>query len=413
MPKKLSGIYIKAIIGFFIFGITVGLILSISAQRTVGDFDVYYAASQNYLARAPIYVPGTGIEEFKYSPLFALVFSVLTLIGKIPALYLWSILNILLLYAVFYLFYRLGLISFKSAKDFLLVFCLLALTGRFIFAHIKLGQANILICFLLTLAMYCEVKKKEIPVAIALALSVMIKFFPLLFLAYYILRRRFKLVGLTVLFIALFLLLPALYSGLSQNFKYLGEWFSLLRSTPANLFYSTKNSSLLSFFSWIFIVRNSGYSVLDVTNIPQALSREVYFFWALACFVPFCLFFFDVILRKARSLNLIYLDYSGLFICGLLFNPLSSLNALVLLFVPYFFILRQLFYFELSKKRSLAVASLTLLCFIFTMAYNKVFFKDMYQFYQFLQYKLLMWLIILVYGILLLLKFSQKTAKAV
>jgi hypothetical protein len=48
-------------------------------------------------------------------------------------------------------------------------------------------------------------------------------------------------------------------------------------------------------------------------------------------------------LTKKREGTIKYLDYSGLFVCGLLFNPLAYMNALVLLIVPGFFILRFLF----------------------------------------------------------------------
>jgi len=157
------------------------MIGSIPTGHTTGDFDVYYQASQNYLAAAPLYNPHKGIEEFKYLPIFALAFSPLAMMEKAPALYLWGILNIFLLYFMFYFFYRLGQISFSRPWDFFIIFCLFALTGRYIFADIKVGQVNIVICFLLVLAMYFEINKRYFLAAVPLALSLTIKLFPLLF----------------------------------------------------------------------------------------------------------------------------------------------------------------------------------------------------------------------------------------
>jgi len=53
-----------------------------------------------------MYIPQGGIEEFRYLPLFALVFSPFSMLEKMPALYLWSLLNILILYVMFTLLYR-------------------------------------------------------------------------------------------------------------------------------------------------------------------------------------------------------------------------------------------------------------------------------------------------------------------
>ncbi len=389
--------YIHCIIFIFIAMSAIGLIGSVSTDRTSGDFDVYYTTSQNYLAGIPIYTAHQGIEEFKYLPVFALFFSPLALINKVPALYIWSILNLGLFYGMFYFLYKLKQISFSSTRDLAIVVFLFALTGRYIFANIKIGQANMLLCFLMVMAMYFEIQKKDLLSALALAFSLMIKFFPLLLLGYFVIRRRFKIVGYTFLFIGFFLFLPAVYSGFSLNLKYIQEWFELLKATPANMLYSVKNYSLLSFFSWLFVSRHEGLFILDYRYITKGLTPQVYYAWVASCLSLFILFFYDSFFKKDKKPEEVYLDYACLFVCGLLFNPLAYLNALILLVIPYFFILRFIFYSPLSKKWRVMVGILAILCFISTMAYNKVFFKDIEQFYLFLKYRLPMWTVIMVY----------------
>ncbi|MCU0651627.1 MAG: DUF2029 domain-containing protein [Candidatus Omnitrophica bacterium] len=405
--QKKPNKYIRYLIIIFISIVAIGLIFSIPVGNTSGDFDVYYAASRNYLANAPVYIPRGGIEEFKYSPMFALIFSPLALIDKALSLYLWGILNILLLYLIFYLFYKLRLISFSGLRDFGIIFCLLALTGRYLFSDIKIGQVNIFLCFLLVLMMYFEVNKKYLPAAICLALSLMIKLFPLLFLAYFVLRRRFKILAYTIVMVLIFLLLPALYSGFAQNLQYLREWFELLKTTPAPIIYSAKNFSLLAFFSWFFVARYEGMFVLNYRFITKGLTPEVYYAWLAACFILFSLFFYDSFFKKDKPQQKMYLDYACLFTCGLLFNPLAYLNALIFLIVPYFFILRTLFYSELVKRWAIVIGILTLLCFISTMAYNKCFFPDRHQFYRFLEFRLPLWTMLLVYLNLFLIKLAR------
>ncbi|MDD5432835.1 MAG: glycosyltransferase family 87 protein [Candidatus Omnitrophica bacterium] len=395
---------------FFAIAIAINLICSVSLKHTSGDFDVYYITWQNYLSRAPIYIAHSGIEEFKYSPLFALIFSPLAMVNKVSALYIWSILNIISLYLIFYLFYKLSLFSFTRVKDFLVFFCLFALTVRYIFANIKIGQVNFLLCLLMVLTMYFEIRKKDFWAAFFLALSVMIKFFPLLFLIYFILRRRFKIVGFTILLVGIFLILPGIFSGFSLNLRYIQEWFNLLKYTPAHMLYSVKNYSLLSFFSWFFIARHEPYSIFEYTMITKGITPVVYHFWAVTCFSLFSFCFLDIFFRKDRDINTICLDYGCLFVCGLLFNPFSYLNALVFLIVPYFFILRSLFYTKLNRNWIIVIGALILLCFISTISYSKIYFKDVQSFYRFLEYRSLMWTMILVYFILCLLKLPSWAA---
>jgi hypothetical protein len=284
----------------------------------------------------------------------------------------------------------------------------LALTGRFIFSNIKLGQVNILLCCLMVLTMYLEINKKYFWAAFVLAFSLMIKFFPLLFVLYFVLKGRFKLLVYAFLMIVAFLFLPSLYTGYSLNLKYLHDWFVLLRSTSPVILFSVKNYSLLSFFSWFFVARHEIYYIFDYDLIKRGLTPQVYYAWAGSCFLLFTSFFYDIFFVKDKGPKERYLEYSCLFVCGLLFNPLAYLNALVLLIVPYFFILRYLFYSEISKSSSRAVIFLLSFGLLLNIIDHKIFFKDIQQFYVFLQCKPLMWTIILVYLSLCIGKFSLK-----
>lgn len=398
--------YIRYSAIIFIVIVAAGLIASISPRRTSGDFDVYYAAGSNYLARAPLYEAHSGIEEFKYLPLFALAFSPLSLLGKLPALYLWNILNIILLYLVFYLFYKLRLFSLSTAKDLLLLIFLAALCGRYLVSNIRIGQSNILLSFLLALVMYLDCRKDEVKAGFTLALCLVIKLLPLLFLVYFLLRRKFRLAGFTVLFLSVFLLLPALYSGWRLNLNYLQEWFVLLRSSPPHLFYSVKNYSLLAILAWFFIARRLGYAIFEYENITRPLTAKVYFAWIAGALSLAAMFFYDIFSRRERGLDSACLDYAGLFVCALFFNPLANLNAMVFLAVPYFFILRYLFYSESGKIGKIAVAALTAAGFILSLMHSKVFFPQGPLYYTMLKYRFPAWTILSVFLSLCLVKLS-------
>jgi len=390
-------ILIKRLILCFGAILAVSLILLTSLKYTSGDFDVYYYSSQQYLVKAPVYIAHGGINEFKYSPLFALVFSPLTLLGKKPAIYIWTIINVCFFYGIFFLLNKLKQFTMTNYKDFIIVFILLALTGRFIFENFRIGQVNMMLNFFLVLTMYFEINKKYHLAAAALAFSLMIKLFPLLFLIYFIIKKRFELIAYTFLFIIFFLLIPAIYSGWGMNIQYLHQWLFLLKSSPPVLMYSIKNNSLLSFFSWFFIARHEIYGVYDYDLIQKVLTPGVYYAWGISCLVLFIAFFKDVISNKDKDPKITYLEYSCLFVCVLLFNPLAYLNALTFLIVPYFFILRFLLDLQLNQRNSIFSIFILLLTFFLTLLDNTVFFKTPYDFRIFLALKPLMWVLIFVY----------------
>lgn len=333
----LNPVLVKRLIFFIFIALAVSLISLTSLKYTAGDFDVFYGASQHYMARAPVYQSNEGIEEFKYSPLFALLFSPLTALSKNSALYVWTVLKIVSLFLIFYFLFKLKQFSFDHPKDLLIIIGLFALTGRYVFLDFRLGQANVLLCMLMVLTMYLEINERYFWASVVLAFSLMIKFFPLLFVFYFLLRRRFKLLAYTPLMVAVFLLLPSIYTGFSLNLRYLHDWFVLLRSSPPTLLYSVKNCSLLSYFSWIFVASHEQCTVIDYNLIKKGLVPWVYYAWGMSCFVFVASFFYKTFFDNEKDPQVVYLDYSCLFVLGLLFNPLAYLNALVFLLIPYFF----------------------------------------------------------------------------
>ena len=182
-----------------------------------------------------------------------------------------------------------------------------------------------------------------------------------------------------------------------------------MRSSPVALFYSVKNYSLLAFWSWFFVVRHEPFLTLDYHLITKGLTPAVYYAWAISCITLFSLFFCDTFFKKDKKREIVYLDYACLFVCAVLFNPLSYLNTLTLLIIPYFFILRYLFYFKLPKVWSRAAIVLLVASFILPMAYNKFFFSDIKQFNDSLIFRLPMLTTILVYLCLLFIKLSLKS----
>ncbi|HLJ80218.1 MAG TPA: glycosyltransferase 87 family protein [Ktedonobacterales bacterium] len=149
--------------------------------------------------------PGT---LYMYPPLLAVALIPLTWLPPDTALHLWAVFNLLLWLACLVLIARLLRRLLRAARPAHLgrrfdadarlfvvaIVAFLALTYDPLAAGIGLGQINVVICFLVLLALELELHGRPGLAGAALALASLLKVYPLLLLAYYALRGRWRVV---------------------------------------------------------------------------------------------------------------------------------------------------------------------------------------------------------------------------
>ncbi len=212
--------------------------------RSGNDFTAFYSAGEQARLGNNIYEwksTSTPRRPYGYPPMFA-VFPMLPLayLSHNAALSVFHALNILMLAAVFFLLRRLlwpPLASYENAAPFWTLpltglLATLALTWRYIHSNTFVGNANLVILFLLTLALYWDMtaasasgsarSKSGIASGLAVALAAAVKVTPGLFGIYFFWSwRRWSMLG-GALGLALFLLLiPGVFLGWNTNLNYL------------------------------------------------------------------------------------------------------------------------------------------------------------------------------------------------
>jgi len=391
---------------FFIFAVI--FIAATSPHRIQGDFDVYYTAGLHFLKQSQVYIFHNGIEEFKYSPISAGFFSLFTLFSKSTAIYIWNFVNALFITIIFYHAFKTLGIKMDSTKGILLTVLTIAILSRPILNHIKIGQINIAICLLLTSVYYfSQFKNNDVMAGLFLALSLMIKFFPLVFLAYYMVRGKFRLVAYCFLFIVLFLLLPSLYVGWQGNLNYLQEWYALLKASPNTIFYSPKNNSLFSFLSWFFVVRESPYAIYEYFKITTPVPNVVPVLWLVLSISFFLFFFKDTLFRSINKHSHYYIDFACLFILGLLIRPIAFKNAFVFLIIPMIICLNALLFTAHSKMNKFIFGFFIFFTILLLNFFKESFFSDIQLYYSLMQLKPLMWGAISLYTCLYMVKLGR------
>ena len=234
------------------------LLVQISSHRAVNgssDFDTYYFAGRSVLEDKPIYTVARHAvnlskSPFVYPPFFAYLISSLTLLPISWAASLWNFLNVFFFLGSLVLLHRLladkegKMVWFqKPALFWKGVFWVLALSV--LIDNLVMAQVNIFVFFLILLAIERYLNKQEIESGFWLGVASAIKLIPLIFLFYFLIKRKWNVcVGGFIAFVLCFWLFPLLTVGAARSTDHSRAWVDETirdQTEPRTLgFYSTQ-----------------------------------------------------------------------------------------------------------------------------------------------------------------------------
>ncbi len=157
------------------------------AARPSGNFEIFRTASRHLLSGQDLYAeyPAEHTDRFKYSPTFALLFQPFAWLPWPLALLGWNLLNGLLLFV--------AVERVLPARRALLAQALLVLE---VLRGMQNAQSNALVAALIVLAFVAMERQRIWRTALAVALGVCVKIFPLAALTFAVPRRRAIRTGL-------------------------------------------------------------------------------------------------------------------------------------------------------------------------------------------------------------------------
>lgn len=283
------------------------LIYQFFVKKDMTDFGVCYKAGKRIVKGEMLYQISDGHLQFKYLPASAVIFSVLTLFPFEMAKLLWYFIELFLLFLCLTISY--DLLPEKHKKKGLVVVLTFLVLLKFIGREMELGQVNVLIAFFLIMMVKALVERKEWQVGSLWGFSLIFKPYALVFLPYFILKKKIKTLtsGLGILGVSF--VLPVFFYGFKQSFFVLKEWQRTLSlSTPALLDHYD-NSSVYAFF---------------LKNLPADKGEWA---WILSlCTAALIGFFLLWMMHSGRKLRVTQpevLESSFLFIMIPFFSPLS------------------------------------------------------------------------------------------
>jgi hypothetical protein len=225
-------------------------------QKGMIDFEVNNTAGQRIRAGETLYRQEDGHYEFKYPPFAAVLYVPVSFLPLAEAKFAWFLLILGSSVLVFQLSYT--LVRPEAKKAWVLrVFSPLIL-AKFFLRELQLGQINALITALLLIMVTVIMRDEDRPggaregwAGILWGVSSALKPYALIFLPYWVLKKRWLVLAGGILVLVLAFLGPTLFYGPSGNIQVHGEWLnSLSRSTPGLLGTQDNVSLIALFIKW-------------------------------------------------------------------------------------------------------------------------------------------------------------------
>lgn len=197
---------------------------------TKSDIVTYVNASRDLISGDDIYRDENGNRgSYVYPPFFAMTLIPISILPDFVIDILWFLLNLFLLW--WSLKFSYNVIS--NSKYYLLDsrtkwfygFFAILLSFRYILKNFQDGNVNIFMLFLIVTGIFLIFNSHKSYGAILIGLAASIKIFPLIFILYFLGKKKYKEI-LYVMFTFLFaMIIPALILGFYKNLNYLKMFF--------------------------------------------------------------------------------------------------------------------------------------------------------------------------------------------
>ena len=204
----------------------------INSRLYMSDYKVYHRTAKRIVNKENIYsVKQDGHYVFKYSTTSGIYFIPISFIPLKYAKYIyWLALTILLCIGVNVLYklidnkYKIG-----ANKNSIIILSIIAVIAH-IFRELHLGQVNMLLLVMYITLIYFLQQKSNILFALMLSISVFLKPFGLIFFPYLLIKKEYKIILTSLIFIFILALLPLLFYPNWHDFSNLYfDWINELK----------------------------------------------------------------------------------------------------------------------------------------------------------------------------------------
>ncbi|MBI5376452.1 MAG: DUF2029 domain-containing protein [Candidatus Schekmanbacteria bacterium] len=341
----------------------------ITSETKYIDFPSYYGAAillkkglniylvDNYVSlfsNSNILPPEANIYPFVYPPFFTLLLIPLSIFNYNHAAIIWNFLNLLFLLTGLVFLYKSIEIERKYRTIFLVCLTLLVSIFQPIVACLWKGQVDILVFMLFSVFLYYLKKNRFYISSFAFACMALIKVYPLGFLIYFLVKRKWKILITFISILIVLLSITIALTGYNNNLLYLTKILPEFSSGSYtnfkfNPFPLLENHSITSIFYKNLYSNNIKYVLPSkVKNIITIINL---LFWISVI----------IILNKRKDIAFAENEMSLILITILITLPILWSHFMVILIFPYLLLIKYFLNTAIDKP---FIILLTLLSFL-------------------------------------------------
>ena len=239
------------------------------------DFTVDTAAGQAVLNGTDIY-QAHNIRGwyYIYPPLFAILMVPFACVSTIWAALAWYVLSVVLVALTVKLCVRLVTDALQFSGDPLWLYALPPVLVLFpLMSALARGQTSPLLLWLVTAGLFYGWKRQDWRGGICLAGGILLKVFPIVLLAYFVWRKRWRFVLVTLIATTIgAFVIPGAVFGWQRNNNYLREWLDVIGKPALEAESERADNPLYGQLLSSQLPRNQSLSAVltRLTNNPQA-----------------------------------------------------------------------------------------------------------------------------------------------
>jgi len=238
--------------------VALALVYVLHIRRDMSDFGVYYSGGMRILKGETLYRASDGHLQFKYAPASALFMAGLSVLPYEAAKAVWYILSLCFFY--FIVIWGLKLLPPTRIRKGLLLALGFLIIAKYIARELELGQVNLLILFLLAITAISLRDERQLPAGITAGLSLFLKPYALIFLPYFLIKKKWKAFLAALGTACAGFALPMIVYGTGGTLAVHKEWISSLRLSTRDLLAVGDNASLYAFIEKNFDSFLSGWT---------------------------------------------------------------------------------------------------------------------------------------------------------
>ena len=351
-----------------------------TAARLVGENsvqDIYISTGEDFggIASGEFYqtAQSSGFEynptRYVYLPVFLAPFQLFSHYGFSDAAKYWLIMNLFLLLTIMVLQWRIIKDYFSPALGAMAVIVMNMMSFP-LFYGLKLGQTTLVVYLAVCLIYYFTLKEKNIRAGVLLGLIVSLKYTPLIYVLYFLYRRKYVLAVSCAVTVASLVFLSIAVYGLPLHESYWSFITGLSEGGIAGWSNQSIQGVLLRQF-WDFSA---------LSYVPLKISSQIFFTNCILAGLVIIGVFQCIRKKKGAEISEGFpLEFSAITLCFLIISPVSWLHYFCLAILPALIIIGTCFKTNPGLRRSILISISMLSCILitfYTSAYRLILIFD-------------------------------------